>query len=181
MDQFRIRKSVLGAGALLLITTAATACTTGSANAVPATTVSGSTVAHTISESATTTTTTEPPTTTTTTHSAVAAGSSPTIYTCEGTTVSEPSDLALACADQKMGLGDMHWSHWGAPTAYATGTFWEYDCEPNCATGKLVSVPTSVTITGLANGHYGRLHVTATPVPAQPHDYILSTVGPGAE
>jgi hypothetical protein len=80
-----------------------------------------------------------------------------------------------------MGIRDLHWSGWGAATAHATGTFWEYNCIPSCAMGKVVSVPTSVTISGLAYGHYERLHVTATPSPTQPHDYSLGKAGPGAE
>ncbi|GAA1027607.1 hypothetical protein GCM10009565_50340 [Amycolatopsis albidoflavus] len=171
----------------MLIAAAVTACASGPAD------TAGPALTPTVSETATT------PPATSTAPSAVPATSaanhavappakrsdvtpqpSPTVYRCEGNAVAKPSWLNLACADQKMGIDQLHWSGWGSATARATGRFWEYDCVPDCTSGKLVSVRTSVTVSGLADGHYTRLHVTATPPPAQPHDYLLTKAGPEA-
>jgi hypothetical protein len=159
MTGFRIRKSVLGAGALLVIATAATACTTTAADAPPATTVSGSTSV---------------PTAAATTHSVVTAESLPIVYTCEGHAVVRPSSLIVTCADANMDLVDLHWSDWGAATPHATGTLQENICEPNCAEGHFASYRASVSVSGLTHGHYERIHITAPPAPDQPYDLPLT-------
>ncbi|MGV9296933.1 hypothetical protein [Amycolatopsis sp. NPDC003676] len=185
MTELMIRRSVLGAGALVLITAAVTGCTSGSADLPVA---SGSSLTPT-TPPATSIAPSATPATATASHAAVVppakrpditSQSSPTIYLCEGNAVAKPSGLALACADQKMGLDRLRWSGWGSATAHATGRFWQYDCIPDCASGKLVSVPTRVTVSGLANGHYSRLRVTVRPVPEDPRDYVLTKAGPGA-
>ncbi|MFB9924741.1 hypothetical protein ACFORO_01755 [Amycolatopsis halotolerans] len=191
MTDLIIRRSVLGAGALALIAAAVTACTSGSADLPVA---SGSSLTPTASETATTSPVisiapSATPATAAASHAAVLPPAkhpditpkpSPTIYLCEGNAVAKPSWLNLACADQKMGLDRLRWSGWGSATAHATGRFWQYDCIPDCASGKLVSVPTRVTVSELANGHYGRLRVTVRPVPEDPRDYVLTKAGPGA-
>lgn len=189
MTELRNRRSLLGSGALVLIIAAATACTSDHGG-VPV--ASGSGAAASEPATAAPATSTAPSAAPRTTVAAVpaaappvkrsaAAKPSPTVYRCEGNAVAEPSWLNLACADQKMGVDRLHWSGWGEENAHATGRFWEDDCVPNCASGKLISVPTSVTVSGLADGHYSRMHVTATPPPAQPHDYRLTKTGPLAE
>jgi hypothetical protein len=158
MTGFRIRKSVLGAGALLVVATAATACTTTAADAPPATTVPASPSVP----------------TTTTTHSAVTAQSLPVVYTCEGHAVVRPSSLIVTCADANMVLVGLHWSAWGAATTHATGTVQENTCEPNCAEGHFASYRASVSVSGLTHGHYERIHITAPPAPGQPYDLPLT-------
>lgn len=151
MSGFGIRKSLLGAGALLVITTAATACTAATSTAP----------------------------TTTPTRSAVTAASLPTIFTCTGQAVVRPSSIIVACADANTDLVDLRWSAWGSATTHATGTLQENDCTPNCATGHFISYRASVTLSGLLHGHYGHLRVVAPPAPDQPYDFTLTPSGPG--
>ncbi|ATY11206.1 hypothetical protein CU254_12555 [Amycolatopsis sp. AA4] len=176
---------MLGAGALVLIAVAATACTSdpvggpapsGSAPAASEPATTSPTISTAPSAVPQTTAAASPAK-----HSAAVAKPSLTVYRCEGPAVVAPSWLNLACADQKMGIGQLRWSGWGEATAHATGSFWEYDCVPSCASSILISVPTAVTASGLVGGHYTRLHVTATPTPALPLDYRLTNTGPVAE
>ncbi|WP_020660022.1 hypothetical protein [Amycolatopsis benzoatilytica] len=104
------------------------------------------------------------------------AAAVPTVNAC-GKYVVKPSSLILTCADANTVLDDLHWSGWGSATAHATGTLRENDCAPDCADGKVVSVRTEVTVSGLSDGHYDRLQVTATPLAGDPHDYDLRTTG----
>jgi hypothetical protein len=179
MARIRIRKSVLGAGALLVIAAAATAGTTTAADAPPATAVSAVTSAPTTTSEPTTTTaprttTTTTPPITTTTHPTVTAQSLPVVYTCEGHALVRPSTLTVACADAGMVLVDLHWSDWGAATPHATGTFLEKTCKPDCADGGFASYRASVTISELAHGSYGQIRIIAPPAPNQPYNLGLT-------
>ena len=39
-----------------------------------------------------------------------------------------------------------HWSHWTARSAFAWGTLWVDNCQPNCAAGHYVKYPASVSL-----------------------------------
>jgi hypothetical protein len=179
MTNHRIRNVVLGGGALLVIAAAATACTTPAKAAGPPSTIIGFTPVSSPTgqppPTPTTPLTTTPslPTTATAARSATTTASSPIVYTCDGHAVVKPSMLIVTCADENMGLQDLHWSAWGAATAYATGTLWENSCTPNCAEGKYISYQASVTVSGLADGRYGQVHIVAPPAPGQPYDLPL--------
>ncbi len=43
-----------------------------------------------------------------------------------------------------------HWSHWTASSAFAGGTLWADNCQPNCAAGHYVKYPASVTLSRVA-------------------------------
>jgi hypothetical protein len=43
-----------------------------------------------------------------------------------------------------------HWSHWTASSAFARGTLWVDNCQPNCAAGHYVKYPASVTLSRVA-------------------------------
>jgi hypothetical protein len=39
-----------------------------------------------------------------------------------------------------------HWSHWTARSAFAWGTLWVDNCQPNCAAGHYAKYPASVSL-----------------------------------
>jgi hypothetical protein len=47
-----------------------------------------------------------------------------------------------------------HWSHWTASSAFAWGTLWVDNCQPNCAAGHYVKYPASVSLSRVAS-HQG--------------------------
>jgi len=61
---------------------------------------------------------------------------------------SKPRSVTLTCGDGNTVLAGLSWSSFGGASASAKGTFKMNTCEPNCASGKVVSYPVSVTATG---------------------------------
>jgi hypothetical protein len=43
-----------------------------------------------------------------------------------------------------------HWSHWTARSAFAWGTLWVDNCQPNCAAGHYAKYPASVSLSRVA-------------------------------
>lgn len=60
---------------------------------------------------------------------------------------SRPKSVTLTCGDGNTVLSGLSWSSFGASNANASGTFKMNTCEPNCASGKVVSYPVSVKAT----------------------------------
>jgi hypothetical protein len=62
----------------------------------------------------------------------------------------KPSSYVLACADAGLGLEGMHWVTWSPELASGYGTFYENNCTPNCASGKVVDYPVLASFWGSA-------------------------------
>jgi hypothetical protein len=60
---------------------------------------------------------------------------------------SKPKSVTLTCGDGNTVLSGLSWSTFGGTSASASGTFKMNTCEPNCASGKVVSYPVSVKAT----------------------------------
>jgi hypothetical protein len=60
---------------------------------------------------------------------------------------SRPKTLTLTCGDGNTVLSGLRWSTFGGASARAGGTFKMNTCKPNCASGKVVSYPVTVTAT----------------------------------
>jgi hypothetical protein len=58
---------------------------------------------------------------------------------------SRPKTLTLTCGDGNTVLSKLRWSSFGGKSASASGTFEMNTCSPNCAEGKVVSYPVSVS------------------------------------
>jgi len=43
-----------------------------------------------------------------------------------------------------------HWSHWAAGSAFAWGTLWADNCQPNCAVGHYTKYPAEVNLSQVA-------------------------------
>ncbi|MGA9876251.1 MAG: hypothetical protein WBQ21_10620 [Solirubrobacteraceae bacterium] len=65
--------------------------------------------------------------------------------------VSRPKSVTLTCGDGNTVLSGLSWSSFGGTSAAASGTFKMNTCEPNCASGKVVSYPVSVKATSPRN------------------------------
>jgi hypothetical protein len=74
-----------------------------------------------------------------------ALASSPLKITNCNSAVSRPKQIVLTCADANTVLKGLRWSAFGGQTAQATGTLVTNSCEPNCAAGKALSFPVTVT------------------------------------
>ena len=80
---------------------------------------------------------------------------------------SRPKLLTLTCGDGNTVVKGLKWSSFGGATAQAKGTFVTNTCNPNCAQGKDVSYPVSVSATSSKKCKggvtvYGKLSLTFT-------------------
>ncbi len=62
----------------------------------------------------------------------------------------KPSSYFIACADAGTGIEAMHWTSWTPKLASGYGTFFENNCTPNCASGKIIGYPVVATLWGSA-------------------------------
>jgi hypothetical protein len=74
-----------------------------------------------------------------------ASAASPTKITNCVKAASAPKLLTLACGDGNTVLKGLVWSSFGQATARARGTLLTNTCQPDCAEGKDVSYPVTVT------------------------------------
>lgn len=96
-----------------------------------------------------------------------ASASSPLKITNCTKTASKPKQVTLSCGDGNTYVKNLSWSSFGGATAQGKGTFVTNTCKPNCASGKNVSYPASVTASGSKNckkagNVYGKLTLTFT-------------------
>ena len=86
------------------------------------------------------------------------------LVTCQQTAVQEPGTFQYACADDGIGLQDMHWTLWGIGRATGYGIEWENLCKPYCADGKIGHYPVTVVLSGDApvNGQSAVRYITLT-------------------
>jgi hypothetical protein len=56
-----------------------------------------------------------------------------------------PKTLTLTCGDGNTALSKLRWSSFGGKSASASGTLEMNTCSPNCAEGKVISYPVSVS------------------------------------
>ena len=84
----------------------------------------------------------------TATAAAAATAKAPTyvLLNCSLKPVVAPSNYVLTCADDGIGLQQVHWTSWTSHLASAYATFYENTCTPNCAAGKIIDYPALVTL-----------------------------------
>ena len=103
------------------------------------------------------------------------AGAKAAMYDCDQQSVSKPTTYTLLCGDGGARLDKLVWSNWGAQSATATATLTEKSCDPNCASGTPVSSSAKVTLSGLSDGHYTKLHIVTSKATS---DYSIDSMGP---
>jgi len=69
-------------------------------------------------------------------------------FDCE-TPVHKPDYITLTCADGGMVVGEIKWQSWGTKEAIGTGIYAENNCQPDCASGKLIKTPVEISLTNL--------------------------------
>ena len=77
---------------------------------------------------------------------AVHTATTPRILNCQHQAVTRPASFIISCADANSYLQQMTWKSWGAKSARASGKYTMNSCTPNCAAGKFVSYPATVTL-----------------------------------
>jgi hypothetical protein len=84
------------------------------------------------------------------------------VLDCTGQARVRPGTIALACADNGIGLTRLHWTSWTPELASAYGTEWQNDCKPNCAQGHIHHYPVVAVLWGSATvkGHPGERRYT---------------------
>lgn len=61
-----------------------------------------------------------------------------------------PSSIALACADDGIGVEKLTWTTWTATTATGQGTLWEHVCVPSCVASRTYAhYPVTVTLSAV--------------------------------
>lgn len=71
----------------------------------------------------------------------------PSVLTCAGKAVHEPSSLVLYCADAGASLIKIKWTSWTSSRASAKATYRANNCKPNCAAGKFYDYSATFTLT----------------------------------
>jgi hypothetical protein len=94
----------------------------------------------------------------------------------------KPGTIVLACADDGLGLKDLHWTSWTPELASAYGTEWENDCVPDCAEGHFHYYPVVAELWGSATvkGNPGERRYTEATISylkARPPVYVLNCKG----
>ena len=69
-------------------------------------------------------------------------------FDCE-TPVHKPDYITLTCADGGMAVEQIKWQSWGVKEAIGTGVYAENNCQPDCASGKLIKTPVVLSLTNL--------------------------------
>lgn len=100
------------------------------------------------------------------------------IDNCSGKQVPQPSEVVLTCADAGWVLDHLKWTHWGLPTASASGEWSEKNCKPNCATGGISTYPVTVTVSRLSGTAYTRMSISAPTSPTPQAAFVLGSAGP---
>ena len=70
------------------------------------------------------------------------------IFDCESP-VHKPDYITLTCADGGIAIEEIKWQSWGTKEAIGTGIYAENNCQPDCASGKLIKTPVAISITSL--------------------------------
>jgi hypothetical protein len=70
------------------------------------------------------------------------------IFDCESS-VHKPDYITLTCADGGMAVEEIKWQSWSPKEAVGTGIYAENNCQPDCASGKLIKTPVAISITSL--------------------------------
>jgi hypothetical protein len=63
--------------------------------------------------------------------------------------VHKPDYITLTCADGGITVEEIKWQSWGVKEAIGTGVYAENNCQPDCANGKLIKTPVSISLTNL--------------------------------
>ena len=63
--------------------------------------------------------------------------------------VHKPDYITLTCADGGITVEEIKWQSWGVKEAIGTGVYAENNCQPDCASGKLIKTPVALTLTNL--------------------------------
>jgi hypothetical protein len=82
-------------------------------------------------------------------HSAAATTKSVYLADCGLAPKVKPAVIILLCGDGGEGAKNLRWSDWGGRSAHATGTGWQHDCTPDCATGHDNFFKASVVASGM--------------------------------
>jgi hypothetical protein len=63
--------------------------------------------------------------------------------------VHKPDYITLTCADGGIAVGEIKWQSWEVKAAKGTGVYAENNCQPDCASGKLIKTPVVLSLTNL--------------------------------
>ena len=69
-------------------------------------------------------------------------------FDCE-TPVHKPDYITLTCADGGIAVGEIKWQSWEVKAAKGTGVYAENNCQPDCASGKLIKTPVVLSLSNL--------------------------------
>jgi hypothetical protein len=65
------------------------------------------------------------------------------VMTCRGTSVAQPVNFVISCADANAALTNTHWSNWSSTNATGSTTFALNRCVPYCAASPVTYFPNS--------------------------------------
>jgi hypothetical protein len=63
--------------------------------------------------------------------------------------VHKPDYITLTCADGGIAIEEIKWQSWGVKESIGTGVYAENNCQPDCASGKLIKTPVVLSLTNL--------------------------------
>ena len=83
------------------------------------------------------------------------------VMTCAHKLATKPGTYVISCADANSGWTGATWSTWTATGATGKGTFYQNDCTPNCAAGKVIKYKATIDLTTVKTTSSGKLFTQA--------------------
>jgi hypothetical protein len=78
------------------------------------------------------------------------------IFNCLDEYESQPSNLIITCADANMGVENIIWKSWNNIEASGEGIFYENNCSPDCASGRIIRQKAEIQLSNIQRDKSGK-------------------------
>jgi len=78
------------------------------------------------------------------------------IFNCLDEYEGQPSNLIITCADANMGVEDIIWKSWNNIEASGEGIFYENNCSPDCASGRIIRQKAEIQLSNIQRDKSGK-------------------------
>lgn len=78
------------------------------------------------------------------------------IFNCVDEYESQPSNLIITCADANMGVDNIVWKSWNNIEASGEGIFYENNCSPDCASGRIIRQKAEIQLSNIQRDKSGK-------------------------
>lgn len=78
------------------------------------------------------------------------------VVDCVDKYAANPSDIIITCADANMGVEKIEWKSWNTVEASGRGVFYENNCNPDCASGRISRQDAIISLSGIQKDKFGK-------------------------